>query len=277
MHYQEYAPPDDLSRHIRCIWWLRESDPAGHPTAIYPDGCCELVVHRGMPFSAFSRQNGWHPQGRLLFVAQQREAVRLKSVGAVDCIGVRLQPVASACIAGERLPALRDQVCDLEALSAACAEALVKASESLQASDEPEPLWRMLRHWVLPHAIDSRIELAVKTLEAEQGRARIEAVAELVGMSLRAFQVRFLTEVGLSAKEFARVLRLQSVIRLLDNENLPLTEASLASGFSDQAHATRELRRMIGLTPARLFAALRNDRGGDETVRLAAAFVRGRS
>lgn len=277
MHYQEYAPPDELSRHIRCMWWLRESDPANHPTAIYPDGCCELVVHRGLPFSAFSQQHGWQPQGRLLFVAQQREAVRLKSAGAVDCIGVRLHPAASACISGKQLPALRDQVCDLETLSAACAEALMTTGESLQASGEPEPLWSVLRQWVLPHAIDSRIELAVKTLEVEQGRARIEAVAELVGMSLRAFQVRFLTEVGLSAKEFARVLRLQSVIRLLDNENLPLTEASLASGFSDQAHATRELRRMIGLTPARLFAALRNDRGGDEAVRMAAAFVRGRS
>jgi len=50
---------------------------------------------------------------------------------------------------------------------------------------------------------------------------------------------------------------------------------SVESSFADQAHATRELRRVTGHTPARLRAALRQDRDGDATVRLAAAFVRG--
>jgi len=52
-------------------------------------------------------------------------------------------------------------------------------------------------------------------------------------------------------------------------------------GFADQAHVTRELRRVTGLTPARLRAELRRhlagEDDGDAAVRMAAAFVRGTS
>jgi AraC-like DNA-binding protein len=50
---------------------------------------------------------------------------------------------------------------------------------------------------------------------------------------------------------------------------------ALESGFSDQAHATRELHDVTGLTPARLRRALRGTRDADQTIQLAAAFVRG--
>jgi AraC-like DNA-binding protein len=96
-------------------------------------------------------------------------------------------------------------------------------------------------------------------------------------MGLRSFQTRFLECVGLGAKEYARLLRLQATIRALDGDDSPLSQLAFDAGFADQAHATRELARLTGLTPARLRAALRRDREGDDTIRLAAAFVRGRA
>ena len=130
------------------------------------------------------------------------------------------------------------------------------------------------RTWIAP---DARIEAAIAQLGANGGRGRIEATASYVGMGLRSFQTRFLECVGLGAKEYARLLRLQLTIRALDGDELPLSQLAVDAGFADQAHATRELARLTGLTPARLRAALRSDREGDDTIRLAAAFVRGRA
>ena len=73
------------------------------------------------------------------------------------------------------------------------------------------------------------------------------------------------------------MFRLQAMIRALDGEAESLSQIAQDAGFSDQPHATRELTRLAGTTPALLRAALRHQRDADDTIRLAAAFVRGRS
>jgi len=115
----------------------------------------------------------------------------------------------------------------------------------------------------------------VARIETSAGKTRIDATARAAGMSMRSFQIRFREQVGLAPKEFARLMRLQATLRALDAGDASISEVAADSGFADQAHATRELRRVTGLAPATLRAALRKDRDGDATVRLAAAFVRG--
>jgi AraC-like DNA-binding protein len=136
-------------------------------------------------------------------------------------------------------------------------------------------LWNLLEASVAGHRFDARIEGAVARLEGDRGGTRIAALASHSSMGLRNFQVRFLEQVGMAAKEFARVLRLQATIRQLDGGGTSLADVALDSGFADQSHATREIRQLTGLTPARLLSALRDQRGSEDTIRLAAAFVRG--
>jgi len=97
-------------------------------------------------------------------------------------------------------------------------------------------------------------------------------------MGMRGFQVRFRARVGLTPKQFARLTRLQATLRALDCGDGSIAEVASDAGFADQAHVTRELRRVTGLTPARLRAALRRHLNGeddDAAIRMAAAFVRG--
>ena len=81
----------------------------------------------------------------------------------------------------------------------------------------------------------------------------------------------------MTPKEYARVRRLQALLRTLDAEDAGIADAAARHGYSDQAHATHELVSWAGITPARLVRALRGDRGGNDAMRLAAAFVRGTS
>ena len=80
-----------------------------------------------------------------------------------------------------------------------------------------------------------------------------------------------------AGSQCSRLIRLQATLRALDAEEGSLADLAMDRGFSDQAHATRELRRVTGLAPSRLRTALRTDRDGEAAVRLAAAFVRGSS
>lgn len=274
MDYREFPVPPALHRHVQCAWRLVAPPSAFTAQTIYPDGRCELIVHLGPPPGCWHPEEGWHPQSATLFAAQRVTAVRLACSEPIECVGLRLRPAASALIAGPRLRALRDRIVDLSDLDAPWALKLRRAASRF-ASGDADSWWALLEDRCARFPIDERMEAAVTRLDQGGGRSRIEAVARAAHMSLRGFQSRFHGAIGLPPKEYARLVRLQSVLRALDTEHVNVAEIAANTGFADQAHATRELRRTIGVTPARLGAALRRDRQGDSAIRLAAAFVRG--
>ncbi len=277
MDYCEHPAPDDLRRHVQCIWWLQDDAPGNDVQVIYPDGRCELLAELGVPLQLHGADGRIRSDLPFCFAAQQSGPIRLQAAGAVFCIGVRLQPAASAMIAGARLPGLRDQAPDLYTLDASFAETFSAAARASAATNTPEPLWQVLRDRCSSFVLDERVEQAVAQLDAMQGDLRIAELTRRLGMSLRGLQSRFLAAVGMPPKEYARVRRLQAILHTLDGEATSIATAAARHGYSDQAHATHDLVRWTGVTPGRLANALRGDRGSDDALRLAAAFVRGSS
>jgi AraC-like DNA-binding protein/ketosteroid isomerase-like protein len=90
-------------------------------------------------------------------------------------------------------------------------------------------------------------------------RARVERVALALGRSERHLQRRFREEVGYGPKTLQRILRFRRVLGALrlDREQAGgLARIAVASGYSDQAHLSRETRDFSGLSPYRLARAL---------------------
>ncbi len=277
MDYAEYPAPADLRRHVRCLWQLRDDTPGDDIQVIYPDGCCELLAELGTPLQLHAVDGKVRSNQPFCFAAQQRGPVRLQAVGPVLCIGVRLQPAASALVAGPRLVSLRDHAPDLHTLDDSFAKVFAAAARASVEANDPELLWQFLRPLCNAFALDPKIEKAVALLDAAQGDMRISALAKTLGVSLRTLQPRFLAAVGMTPKEYARVRRLQALLQSLDADDPDIATAAARHGYSDQAHATHDLMRWTGSTPAALVRALHGDRGSEDALRLAAAFVRGTS
>ncbi len=276
MDYAEHAPPPDLRRHVQCLWELRDDAPGDDIQPIYPDGRCELLAELGVPLRFHGADGEVRSDAALAFAAQQRGPIRLQASGPVHCIGVRLAPAAGALVAGARLPGLRDRAPDLNTLDAAFAVDFQAAAQACAAGRSPEPMWTLLRERCAAFAPDPLIERAADRLDGVDGDLRIGALASELGVPLRNLQSRFLAAVGMSPKEYARVRRLQAMLRTLDGDPPTIADAAAHHGYADQAHATRDVARWTGTTPAQLARALREDRAGDSAIRLAAAFVRGR-
>lgn len=272
MEYQEHPVPDGLRRHVACVWRLVDAQPRPGVNTIYPDGRCELIAQLGGRSRLWDSIDGWHVQAPTLFAAQRVTAVQFEPIGVLDDLGIRLQPAASTLVARDLAP-LRDRVVDLAALDAGVSMALALAAREF-ADGRPERLWELLARLCSTSSIDAKVEKAAAQLDADGGQTKIETLAQAAALGMRSLQTRFLASVGLSPKEFAQVQRLQSTLRALDGET-PLADLATDSGFSDQAHATREIKRVTGLTLSRLREELRRDRDGDAAIRIAAAFVRG--
>jgi AraC-like DNA-binding protein len=76
-----------------------------------------------------------------------------------------------------------------------------------------------------------------------------KALARLAGMSVRAFERKFLGSFHLTPQKYLRRLRLGIASRMLVFTSQPLADVALACGFADQSHFTREFRRYFVRTP----------------------------
>ena len=92
-------------------------------------------------------------------------------------------------------------------------------------------------------------------------RARARAwTGSALGVSERQLRRRFADAVGYGPKTLARVLRFQRFLALA-GAGEDLARLALAAGYADQAHLTRETRRLAGRTPLELVTARANPAG----------------
>jgi AraC-like DNA-binding protein len=97
------------------------------------------------------------------------------------------------------------------------------------------------------------IVMASQILSRSDGRVRIDEIVRDVGWSERHFATQFRTQLGLSPKVYARVLRFGRAVRVLSNKAEPtLADVALSCGYYDQAHFTRDIQHFAGIAPLAL-------------------------
>jgi AraC-like DNA-binding protein len=77
------------------------------------------------------------------------------------------------------------------------------------------------------------------------------ALAELVGLSACYFARVFKQSAGVSPHRFVLQSRVDRVMYLLAETELPLAQIAVVAGFADQSHCTRRFRQLVGITPSR--------------------------
>jgi AraC-like DNA-binding protein len=81
---------------------------------------------------------------------------------------------------------------------------------------------------------------------------RVADLAAEVGWSRTRLSSRFSAQVGLSPKRFSEVVRFERVCTLLAAASTSLAEAAVRAAYYDQAHLSRDVQALAGITPAAL-------------------------
>jgi AraC family transcriptional regulator len=74
-------------------------------------------------------------------------------------------------------------------------------------------------------------------------------VASVTGISSSHFSVLFKQSIGLPVHKYVVKCRVEHAVELLSKGTVNLSDVALKSGFADQSHMSRCMRRFIGLTP----------------------------
>jgi YesN/AraC family two-component response regulator len=95
--------------------------------------------------------------------------------------------------------------------------------------------------------IQAIIDLVLENITDENINADFIAQKMLVSRSLVYLKIEALA--GQTVNEFVRNIRLKKSLRLLEQNNLTITEIAYAVGFSSQSYYTRSFTKLYGVSP----------------------------
>lgn len=98
--------------------------------------------------------------------------------------------------------------------------------------------------------LDYQIRKAIELIIVGKGQINIQSIADKTDLNIRTFERRFLTETGLSPKQFARIIQFQASLKQLTlKDYTKLTDIVYQNGFSDQSHFIKVFKAFTGKTP----------------------------
>jgi len=240
--YRESEPSAALRDYVRCVWTF--SGPASDaPQPIAPDGCCELIIHRGAPYCERGA-DGDFEQPDVLFAGQLTTPLTLIANDTPDVVGVRFEPWAARAFLGVSADRATDKRMALNMLHVDVADTLlrdVRAAPSLEGAAEIAEAYVEARVRGAP--LDADVRAAVLAMMAER-----ESHAPS-GLSDRQWQRRFKAEVGVSVRQLQSVLRFRRVFDAIERPGpAGWVEAALTAGYFDQPQMARDFRRYLGVS-----------------------------
>jgi AraC-like DNA-binding protein len=95
-----------------------------------------------------------------------------------------------------------------------------------------------------------------RQLVASDGQARVEPLMDETGWSRRLVTERFRTQLGVSPKAYARILRFRRAVGMLEGvgPSRALADVAMDCGYYDQSHFSRDCLALAGCSPSALMA-----------------------
>jgi AraC-like DNA-binding protein len=245
--YWEQSAGDDRASVIQG-WCFSEDESHPPPIRVLPDGEVSIL------FSAPASGETWEAT---LLGATTRASIVIQDEPRVQ-IQARLAPGAGSSVFGMDFRDFRDAAVPLaDVWGRPRANMLLEALSSADSW----PNRRSAIEVVFAHAggaIAPAAELvrrARAAIRRGRGRLRIDAVCETLGTHPRQLERAFAHHLGISPKLLSRIVRFRCAREAL-RDGEPAAQVALATGYSDQAHMTREFRAFAGVPPSLLVSAV---------------------
>ena len=199
---------------------------------VMPDVCCDILWVRG----------------RLLMSGPLSRAVPSRNVGE-DVTLLRLSPLTARAHLRAPLKHFTDATVEL----ASVAPHLARNLERSRDAGQLETLVGSADD-LTGAGIDPRSAPAMSALKRG---ASVEQAAAQVALSARQLERIFVEELGLAPKTFARIVRFRRAFGAA-KRGARLAEAAAEAGYADQAHFSREVRKLTGSSPGILLPHVGN-------------------
>ncbi|WP_355659668.1 AraC family transcriptional regulator [Halomonas salifodinae] len=258
-------PQGPLRHVVQSLWWAQGS-AAGSGQGVellHPDGGLGVVFNFGTP----PGREVWPGAGPAWVDGPSLRTGGLAVTAGLALLGVRFLPGWGGALLGE--PPERLAEAGLLPAGALRRPALAELHDRLREIDDGMArvalLERELLGWLRQSEAPSPLlGAALEWQRRRHGQGSVAELAEALSVSPRRLQRLFRGQLGLSPKQYARVLRVARGRTLIKRAEGPgaLTEAAYAAGYCDQAHFVHDFTAVTGLTPGEYRRHVQQREGG---------------
>jgi len=246
---RQRLPRRELAPFVDRLWACEASDGApGGRERVLPTGTMHVVIRIDEPLRLFATPDAAEATtiGHAIIGGARASAYVRDVSRPVRSVGAQLRPGAAELLLGVPASALAERHTVLDDVWGAAAAEL--RAQLAELADPDAQLDRFEAALLARVPRVRGIHPAVAEALAQLGaHGDVGAAVDALGVSHRRFIALFHGAVGLTPKRYVRVRRLQRALPGIASRPLALVAAD--AGYSDQAHFTRELRALAGVSP----------------------------
>lgn len=269
MEYQTYNPSNALAEIVQCYWTLDGSaETVMQRQTIVPDGCMEMIFHHGDLYRQCLPGGGAITQPRCFVIGQLSRPLEIEPTGRIGIFSVRFHPDGFSPFASIPVEEIEDTAVSLETFFGDVGKKL--AAEVVASTAIAEKI-KVVENFLLntlqqADAIDRVTRAIIEAITSNNGKTAINGLADQYNVSQRKMERDFKTRIGLSPKQLSQVVRLLAIFqKMLSGPVDKFTTLAHDGQYFDQAHFTKEFKRLTGVTPKQYHA---------ESMRMSALFYK---
>ena len=244
MIYNQIKPHPDLVDYIDAFWIAEGEGEELKKVCILPDGCMDLISNLGDDLKTANGTFAMH-SGKSYLVGTMTVSQDSFLRSENKLLGVRFKPAAfSSFYNYVPLHEITDKVIDFE-------QSLSPDVGKLRHHD-----FSYLNTYFLNRINRPKHRLApvINDIYIAGGQIIIDKLAKMNATTVKQLERDFKKHVGISPKEFVNIVRFQSVIKLIKQNQLgrSLLDIAYENGYYDHAHLTNSIKRYTGQVPSQL-------------------------
>lgn len=251
----EYRPAAPLRAFVQSYWAgaFNIRAESQFVQSVIPNGFIELIIHLTNDH-CYLTKNGQHwahsPDFTLIGLFKKPYEVRFSR--KVEVFGIRFYPEGIVNIFGvppAQFMATYEDSTDVfgRVFQNYCARLRETGPLDKKLSFTNDFLLEQL----LEHKKDfDYVRRAAEIIRQKDGLLSQEYLTDRIYISLRQLQRAFKQQIGMTAKQYMRLARLNAVQRYLQgHQQVNFSEAAYRHGFADQSHFIREFKSFTGYSP----------------------------
>ncbi|MCF3110535.1 helix-turn-helix domain-containing protein [Niabella sp. CC-SYL272] len=203
----------------------------------------EMIFHYGDLYRQYTDQDYYIIQPRCFVIGQLTRPLEIEPTGTTGIFAVRFRPEGFIPFATLPVKKMGNRAIATTVLFTAAGSQLnqhiLKAGTTAERISITETFLR--KQLSDQRTIDHVAKQTVEMILSANGRCAVDELSGQLQINRRQLERRFATMIGLSPKQLSRNVRMQTVLRLLlNNQYDSLTRLAYEGEYYDQAHFIRD-------------------------------------